>query len=193
MQNLSKVQKEIFMSSGQVAKKMCKTVLNAYNILPYVTSAIDRLIVKKAESSMCLATQNTLESYAEEMISLSEQKVSLINLKVLIDETLSEIKEKEARILLLRYVDNVKCEDCLDILKMDKRTFFRRLAIALNSFYKVFNFKLLQKKLARQGILGQMNNVFVKVERFADHGGDVAKNKENLCGLILNNLRRMCR
>ncbi len=192
MQNLSKVQEKIF-TSGQVAKKMCKTVLSTYNLLPYVTDAIDRLLLKKAENSISLAVGKSVESYADEMIFLTEQKISLINLKVLIDETLSEIREKEARILLLRYVDNVKCEDCLTILNMDKRTFFRWLHLALNSFYKVFNFKLLQKKLARQGILGQMREVFVKVERFADCGGNVVNNKENLCGLILNNLRRMCR
>lgn len=191
MQNISKVQREVLNSKGQVAKKMCKTVLNAYNLLPYITSSIDRLVAKKAESSMCLAVGKSVESYANEMIFLTEQKVSLINLKVLIDETLSEMKEKEARILLLRYVDNVKCEDCLSILNMDKRTFFRRLPIALNSFYKIFNFKLWQRKLASKGIMGQMNNVFIKVRKFTDNGGNIAKNKENICGLILNNLRKM--
>ena len=142
---------------------------------------------------MYLAVGQTVENCAGEILSLTDQKVSLINLKVLIDESLSELKEKDARILLLRFVDNVKCEDCLEILNMDKRTFFRRLAVALQSFYKVFNFKLLHQKLAKQGILGQIDDAFVKVEKFVDHGGDIGKNRECICGLILNNLRRVCK
>ncbi len=193
MQNLSSIQEKILRCPSQVAKKMCKTVLSVYNLLPYVTSALDNLIMKKAESSMYLAVGQTVENCAGEILSLTDQKVSLINLKVLIDESLSELKEKDARILLLRFVDNVKCEDCLEILNMDKRTFFRRLAVALQSFYKVFNFKLLHQKLAKQGILGQIDDAFVKVEKFVDHGGDIGKNRECICGLILNNLRRVCK
>lgn len=189
--NLTNIDK---ICNKNLTKSICKTILSVYNLLPMITNSLDKLIMKKAENSMSLIMGDTVENCSREIIELTEQKISLINLKVLLDNSLGELSENNARLIMMRFVDGINCEDCIKILKIDKRTFFRRLAVALDNFCKVFNFKLLQKRI-RQGILGQelMEDVFSKLDNFVAKGGSIEKNRDSICGLILNRLRRVCK
>ncbi len=108
-----------------------KTLLSVYRYLERIADAIDNIIEKKAvQTSSMLGsdalTHNTL-ALANKIIDLSERKVKLINIKLLIEKALSSMDEKGAKILILKYFDNLPCEEILKTLNLSRRTYFRRI------------------------------------------------------------------
>ncbi len=108
-----------------------KTLLTVYRYLERIADAIDNIIEKQAvqHSSMLgsdALTHNTL-SLANKIIDLSERKVKLINIKLLVEKALSTLNEKGAKILIMKYFDNASCEEILSALSLSRRTYFRRI------------------------------------------------------------------
>lgn len=108
-----------------------KTLLTVYRYLERIADAIDNIIEKQGlqHTSMLgsdALTHNTL-ALANKIIDLSERKVKLINIKLLVEKALSTINEKGAKILIMKYFDNASCEDILSALSLSRRTYFRRI------------------------------------------------------------------
>ena len=188
-----KVSKFKTKSFSQDMTEICKTTLSMYSMLYSLVCSIDKLILTKAQSSMFLPICSDIEECGENIIELSEKKVALINLKVLIDESLNELKDDQVRILLLRYVDGLKCEACMRVLDLNERTYYRKIDKALNSFKKVFCYKLSQNPKISQDIFGKSitNDIYCKVNEFEQRGGNVKKNKDLICNFIIRRLRKM--
>lgn len=173
--------------------EICKTTLSMYSMLYSLVCSIDKLILFKAQSSMYLPICSDIEECGENIIELSEKKIALINLKILIDESLNELKDDQVRLLLLRYVDGLKCEACMRVLDLNERTFFRKIDKALASFKKIFCYKLSQNPRISQDIFGKSvtNDIFCKVSEFESRGGNVRENKDLICNFIVKRLRKM--
>ncbi len=108
-----------------------KTLLTVYRYLERIADAIDNIIEKQGlqHTSMLgsdALTHNTL-ALANKIIDLSERKVKLINIKLLVEKALSTINEKGAKILIMKYFDNASCEEILSALSLSRRTYFRRI------------------------------------------------------------------
>lgn len=109
-----------------------KTLLTCYCCLEKISDAIDHLVYLNSINSSKMNTDAF--SCVNKILELTERKKSIINLKVITENALSQIEPMNARILILRYFDKVKTENCAKILNLSKRTYFRKLKSAIDSF-----------------------------------------------------------
>lgn len=151
-----------------------KTLLSVYRYLERICGAIDKIVMKSALNSADILGQNyfynNVYSISQKIIDLSERKITLINLKILIEETLGEIDKKSARILIQKYFDGTKCKDIALINNVSLRTVFRKISNAENAFscrlrMKGYNSFKLDNILKEEGWI---NNVFLRLSEKND-------------------------
>lgn len=122
-----------------------KTILTVYRYLERIAGAIDKIIMQSALGSGNICGQNyyfnNVYSVTDKIINLSERKVTLINLKVLIEDTLAEIDKKDALILIEKFLDGEKTKEIMERNNISMRTVFRKLDNALKSFGNRLNVK----------------------------------------------------
>lgn len=115
-----------------------KTTLMVYRYLDRIADAIDRLIERRALNSFYVGAfgnnDNSILSVADYIINLSERKVKLINLKILIDLALENCPILFAQILIERFMDNEKGSEIAKKHNLSERTYFRRLNDALDNY-----------------------------------------------------------
>lgn len=115
-----------------------KTVLMVDRYLERITEAMDRLVERRALNSFYVGlsggSENSITSVADYIINLSERKVKLINLKLLIDLALEGCPILSAQLLIERYMDNEKSYEIAKRHNLSERTYFRRLSDALDHF-----------------------------------------------------------
>lgn len=114
-----------------------KTLLGVYRHLEAVADAIDKITLKTALNSYHFSmSNNDILKTSNRLIDLGERKVTLINLKVLIEDILSSMQEKDADILICRYIENIKFKDIALEKNIGLRTVFRRVERAEDMFSK---------------------------------------------------------
>ncbi len=118
-----------------------KTLLSSYRFLERIAGAIDKIIEKKALSSSQVSlsnivTNNTLV-LADQIIDLSERKIKLINLKILIQNALGKMDKSQARILIKKYIEKNSVDQILDSMSLSRRTYFRKVSEAESAFEAV--------------------------------------------------------
>ncbi len=159
-----------------------KTLLTVYRYLERIAGAIDKIILQSGLNSGFVSGQNyysnNVYAISQKIIDLSERKVTLINLKVLIEDVLKDIDENDAQILIEKFFDGVKTKDLVNAHGVSMRTMFRRIDGALKSFssclaMKGYSDATLSNMLNNEGWI---KNVFM---RFSD------KNDEDL---VLSNI-----
>lgn len=160
-----------------IMKENCwtKTLLGTYRYLENITGAIDKMVMKTALNSyhFCRGESNNVYNISNKIIDLADRKITLINLKVIIDKVLMEIPESDAKLLIERYVENVKCRVMAESSKVSIRTLFRKLTCAENNF---------TKKLVANGYTDARLNELLKKEKWILNFYDQVANKgeENL-------------
>ena len=99
-----------------------KTLLSVYRYLERIAGAIDKIILKSGINSLNICGQNfyhnNTRAITQKIIELSERKVTLINLKILVE----------------KYLDGVKSKELMERHNISMRTVFRKLDTALKSF-----------------------------------------------------------
>lgn len=150
-----------------------KTLLSSYRFLERIAGAIDKIIEKKALSSSSMLgseilTGNTL-SLTDKIIELSERKVKLINMKVLIEGSLKNMKEIDAKILIKRYIEKVPVESIYADLGIARRTYFRKIGEAESAFeancaHKGFPNERLESYLKSEAWIMEVKKSFEKGE-----------------------------
>ncbi len=117
---------------------LSKTILQVYKYLPRIARTYDKLILSKAINSQFTNSSNiaffSAEAVTDAIITLSQRKITLINLKLLIEKALKTMKPSLARILILKFIDGKRCVDLAIKLDVCIRTIFRKLNLALESF-----------------------------------------------------------
>lgn len=115
-----------------------KTILSVYKYLEALSNSIDDLVVKKSIASAFYnnARFNSAYDCANKVMQLTDRKINLINLKVLVEDVLSNMPLKYKKVLALSYIDGVKNEDIANIMHISDRTFFRVKNSALDIFTK---------------------------------------------------------
>lgn len=123
---------------NEMALVWTRTMLTVYRYLERICGAIDKMVMKRALNCADITGnnyfQNNVYSVTQRLIDLSDRKVTLINLKVLIEDTLKGISEKDAKILIAKYVDGRKTKELAELFGVSLRTFFRMLKNAEISF-----------------------------------------------------------
>lgn len=154
-----------------------KTLLSVYRYLERIAGAIDKIVRKSALASCDISGKNfyynNVFSISQKIIDLSQRKVTIINLKVLIEDVLKTMREKDAQILIERYFDSTKCKDIALSKGLSMRTVFRRLESAEQSFTNV---------LRSKGYCQSKLNTFLKDENWIKNTYlKIAQKDEDLC------------
>ena len=127
-------------------KNWVKTILNVYRYLERVSNAIDKIVDSRAINSFYTSGSNLsfndISNVSNDIICLTERKVKLINLKIIVEKGLENTNEQLVKYLILNFIEKRTCFDCAKILNVSLRTYFRKLNLALGSF---------EKALLRQG------------------------------------------
>lgn len=117
-----------------------KTILGVYRYLPRVSYAFDRLVKTRAYNSGYCTSYNTsfnnVLNVTSTILDLTERKITLINLKLLTEKALKSMDNKLARMLISKFIDGKKSTEIAEKFKICLRTYFRKINLALESFYK---------------------------------------------------------
>ncbi len=145
-----------------------KTILTAYSSLEFMVGQIDILVRKKVASSysagdVCVSAQRQIE----EILVLMDKKANLINLKLLTDEVLSTMDRADNNILTDRYIKKIRPEKTIESLGISRRTLFRRLDKAEESFAKGCIMRGFDQKWLEQNYFDQswIKDLFLRISQ----------------------------
>lgn len=118
-----------------------KTLLSVYRHLQTMANSIDNLIKRIGiNSAFNNSVYNSTMLDSNKIIELTERKIKIINLKVIIEKSLNALSESNKKFLVLCYVDNLNYKKIIEILNISERTFFRRKEMAISSFAKQLSY-----------------------------------------------------
>ena len=112
-----------------------KTLLSLYRHFGVMANSIDNLVRRIGINSAFRHTiyDSTIVD-SNKILELTERKIKIINLKVIVEDILSDLNMKDLKILTLCYVDGVEYKKIIKLLNINQRTFFRRKEIAIARF-----------------------------------------------------------
>lgn len=115
-----------------------KTLLNIYNSLDAVCERMDKMVENKAMAGALGfgGGKNSLELF-NNLIDLSQRKINLINLKIRIENALASLKEKQAKVLILKFIDGLTFKQIASLTGQSLRNCFRVYEQGLSSFSKL--------------------------------------------------------
>lgn len=117
-----------------------KTLIGAYEHIEKISGAIDKIIMTHALNSAFVnlhnVTINNTLSVSERILKLTERKITLINLKVILNSVFQSIDKIYAKILILKHIDKLKSDEIAKLLKISSRSYFRKQNEAYEKFTK---------------------------------------------------------
>ena len=177
----------------------CKSFLSIYNIIPNLVKSIDKLVYLKSISSAGFSRNDPDDTYnqVEKIACLTQKKINLINLKLLCDEILLEMNKDAGKLILLRYIDDLPCEEIINLLHLTRRTYFRKLSNALKNFELRLYSKIIKNNVLYNNFITDnfFNDIFEKINLFEEKV-NTNKNSNNftfqnsLCNMILKQMKK---
>jgi len=122
-------------------KVWSKTLLNVYGCLQKLTEEIDKIVLNFALCTGYINSDNKTYRDTQKILELTERKITLINIKILIEKCLNKIDLKLCKLLVLKYVDKVSNENIAKALNVTNRTYFRKYLDAIESFASRLKFE----------------------------------------------------
>jgi len=170
-----------------------KSLLAIYNIIPQVAESIDKLVRTRASCSSVQDTHNSVNRQMESIIQLTMQKVNLINLKILADETLSEMPIRHSKLVIARCIDKMDINFLSSTLGLSVRETYRKILNSLQEFKRVFLQKVSVNKKVWDKIVQNFFwiDVLEKINKFEDAGSSVEICPKLVCKMILQKLRKI--
>ena len=165
-------------------------VLKIYRYLEPMAISIDRQIATKSYNPEC-SIGFSMEKTTGEIIGLTERKIALINLKVLIDKAIAKLNDNNKKIIILKYIDNLSVNEICELLSVSQRTYFRKSNAAIDAFCRMF---AIQNSL-HGDILSkyQKQKWFVNMTGFFDSVENEKKdNQLFVCDYLLKNVKHIC-
>ena len=142
-----------------------KSVILSYGHLERICNAIDKQIDRLACNS-CIGSTSwsniySVSNVSNKIIELTQNKIDYINIKVLVEKVLESINKKFSKILILKYIQNLKTADVAKVLKVSDRTLFRNANKAFAEFadkMSVFGFtsEKMEVKYLSDGLIGAL-------------------------------------
>lgn len=107
-------------------------LLRNYNNLENISKAIDARVSILAMSSIN-AGEKTI-TLTDKILNLMETKMTLCNIKVLIDTAFKVLNYDDARLLVAKFVDKRELDWLASLYRVNKRTILRKIAVAKERF-----------------------------------------------------------
>lgn len=120
---------------------LSRTFLSIYRYLNALTKSIDRVVQLKGINSSSFNDyyKNNTQDQTQEIINLTNKKITLINIKVIVDKTLKQLDQFQSRLLILKYIDNFSAKDICNLTQLNMRTYFRKVNAGINNFEKILS------------------------------------------------------
>ncbi|MGN1201108.1 MAG: ECF-type sigma factor [Candidatus Caccovivens sp.] len=157
-----------------------KTILSVYRYLERICDAIDNIVMKSALGSYNIVGQdysfNNVYSISQKIIDYSERKITLINLKILIEDILKEIAPNDAKILIERYVEGIKRREMAEKFDIGLRTVYRKIDHAEQAFVKKMRFKGYDAFKMQEWLKNELwiKNAYLAIENNGDEGFQIS-------------------
>ncbi len=112
-----------------------KTLISLYRHFGVMANSIDNLIKQIGISSAFRhSIYNSTIIDSNKILELTERKIKIINLKVIVEKALNKLSDKDLKVLTLFYIDGVNYKKIEFLLGINERSFFRRKELALARF-----------------------------------------------------------
>lgn len=115
-------------------KVWSKTLLNVYDCLFSLTNEIDKIVEKFALNSCNFYGFDNTFREMQRIINITDRKVTLVNIKVLIEKMLLLLNDTECKILTHRFVDKMSHDMVMKALDLKRRTYYRKYNEAICGF-----------------------------------------------------------
>ena len=106
-----------------------KTMLEIYKTLPNIISILDKIIEKRAStifpSSTIYGSPSSTYDEINKVIDLTERKNKILNLKVIAENLLNNLKPKHKEIATLKYVNKLTYEEIAIKKEVSLRSIYR--------------------------------------------------------------------
>lgn len=117
-----------------------KTLISAYKYIERTCEAIDKYILNHAITYGPDPSLYSTYDVLNNIVELMDRKIKLINLKLMIDETIKDMPSVEKQVLILKMRFRTSVKNIQEILKLpSERTTFRRIESALTNFVMRLN------------------------------------------------------
>ena len=116
-----------------------KTLLISYKYLSTIVSTIDDMVHKISINSYIYNRKNNSDTMGQinKIIDLNDRKCNLTNLKVILQDALSKLNEKELQIATLLYIDGLNFDETASAMGISRRTVFRKKNIVIEKITKL--------------------------------------------------------
>lgn len=154
-----------------------RTILECYNRFPRMTRSLEKAgeaLVRAGLGGGHFALGYTTEELFEKMIDLNYRKTGIINLKVLLEQSLRRISPALANVLKAKFILKLDTSIIAEKENVSTRTVFRRTQRGLLSLYEVFvslgfDDETLDREYKNEPLLlKEKARVMKKVERESD-------------------------
>lgn len=174
-------------------KVWSKTLLNIYGCLFRLAKEIDKIVLGFGLKSGFYNGFSKTYRDIEKIIELSDRKVTLINLKVLIEKCLVGLDDTSCKILTLKFVDKISNETIISALNIKRRTYFRKYIQAVNKFANQllingFDSNALFKLIGQETWIEEIYTVYYKKELSKTLEPEISK--YSIYSLAVNNLKK---
>lgn len=116
-----------------------ETIVKGYRLLSKKCEAIDRFIKNHAlYFGPCTEEYGSLD-VCNNILDLMERKNKLINFKLIVDNAISKLDEKDKKILFIKINYNISMNELCGILDIKERTAFRRIERAFYNLAESIN------------------------------------------------------
>lgn len=111
-----------------------KALLHSYRFLQNLATTIDEKVKQITLGSMVYNSKSNSDTMSQfdTIIALNDRKLSVVNLKVITENCVNVLKQKELEVISLYYLDGVDIIDICETLDISLRTFYRRKELGIN-------------------------------------------------------------
>lgn len=126
-----------------------EAIIKVYRLLSKKCEAIDKFINNHAlYFGPCTAEYGSLD-VCNNIIELMTRKNQLINLKIIVDNTIKSLSVEDKKVLYIKMNYNISMAEVCGILQLKERTAFRRIERAYENLAEAFNCSKYRDKLIK--------------------------------------------
>lgn len=126
-----------------------EAIVKIYRLLNKKCEALDKFINDHAFYFGPTSAEYSSQDVCNHIIQLMERKNRLINLKLIVDQAIRTLNEKDKKILLIKLNYNITLGEICEVLNLQERTAFRRIERAYEDLAEALNNSKHAKKLEK--------------------------------------------
>lgn len=126
-----------------------EAIVKVYRLLNKKCEALDKFINDHAFYFGPTSAEYSSQDVCNNIIQLMERKNKLINLKIIVDQAIRTLNDKDKKILLIKMNYNITLAEICEVLNLQERTVFRRIERAFEDLAEALNNSKYAKKLER--------------------------------------------